>query len=288
MLGRKRYSPPRIVTKRGWGLRKNGGSALDSHLPRRAVRLADRGSPCRGRGRTGRRRRSTAPGSVSNWRQMLALKQTKTRPRSMPSSSSHAGGQRRAVGAAAADDAVAVGEPAAEEAVARRAGWRGGCARRAGSAGRRGSLGVTEVVDARRVGGERRVRPRRARAPAACRRASGRRSSRPAAPVRPGSARPLGQEAPERRDVHVQLAVDHERAVAVERRRGGVGQGPSSSTWPCRNSPVRTSRQPPAPSGWPSPGRAATPLPAMRRLRDAVEEAEVVACRRAAPRRAAR
>ena len=32
--------------------------------------------------------------------------------------------------------------------------------------------------------------------------------------------------------------------------------------WPCRNSPVQTSRQPPAPSGWPSPGRASTPLPA--------------------------
>ena len=41
MLGRKRYSPPRMVTKRGCGLRKNGGLALDRHLAVVPSRLAD-------------------------------------------------------------------------------------------------------------------------------------------------------------------------------------------------------------------------------------------------------
>ena len=87
---------------------------------------------------------------VSNWRQMSAWKQTKTRPRSTPSSSSDAGRQRRAVGAAAADDPVAVGEPAVEEAdrVARVGAADVGAERALQAAG---VVGVAEVVDPPRV-----------------------------------------------------------------------------------------------------------------------------------------
>ena len=86
MLGRNRYSPPRMVTKRGCGLTKNGGWPWIVILP-----SVPCGSPTRKS--LSAPRPNGSPSSiqsawmVSNWRQMLALKQTKTRPRSTPSSS---------------------------------------------------------------------------------------------------------------------------------------------------------------------------------------------------------
>ena len=89
--GWNRYSPPRSVTNRGCGFRKNGGRPWIVILP-----SVPCGSPIRKS--LSAPRPNGSPSSiqsdwmVSNWRQMSAWKQTKIRPRSTPSSSSTPGG----------------------------------------------------------------------------------------------------------------------------------------------------------------------------------------------------
>ena len=139
-------------------------------------------------------------------------------------------------------------------------------------------VGVGEVVDPRGVVDDVAGRARRGRARAASRRSSARRSWPRACPGRPGSRAPLllhvGAEG---RDVGLR-ACGRPRTSRCGRNgaAGASGSPPSSSMWPCRNSPGADVAPAAGAVGLAVAGPRLHAAAGDRRLRDPVEEAEVV------------
>ena len=264
--GTNRYSPPRVVTNASCGARKNGGLPWIVILPVPVGRRRA-GSPCRGRGRRCCRRSATGTCTPSNWREMLAWKLTKTRPRSVPSSVVHALGQRRRRrasrgGSSGGGSSARPSKPSASRGLERRM-----CA----PSGQRMPVEVVvvaKVVGAGRGGVEAPGRARRGASTSGV--PLGQRPTTFAASLCSSpSVVELGRvahDAPPQRDVLVELAPDHVRAV---RARAGRPARWAAGAWgrracPRRGSRARTRRAPARASGRPSQRHAAAAAPCRR------------------------